>query len=184
VKWIDRYVIDDIALGYTQTMEFIERFEKDKLNALDPLLSHQYGPGADAGAIFHFGQLRAGVSVMDLFSYVGSEVMTPRLNLGMAYKLLALMEYNLIDDATLTTDLHDVFKRANFFTKLNIGAEVRMTALDVRLGLNQGYPTFGTTLHWLLFHFDYLYYGEEKGLYPGDKPLLYHLVQVGADIKF
>lgn len=184
VKMIDRYIVDDIALGYTQTMEFIERFNKAPMSAIDPLLTHQYGAGLDLGGIGHFGAFRAGMSVLDLASYIGDEFITPRLNIGMAYKILPLMENRLIDDATATIDLHDVFRRANFFTKLNIGAEVRMYNLDVRVGINQGYPTLGTTLHWMIFHLDYLYYGEELGLYPGDRPLLYHLIQMGADIKF
>ena len=180
-KVIDRYIVDDMALGYAQTMEFIERFKEDKLSAIDPLLRHQSGAGVDLGGIGHFGAFRAGLSVLDLFSYIGSEIVTPRLNVGVACKALRLMESPWVDDATLTFDIHDVWRHANFFTKLNMGAEMRFSNMEIRLGINQGYFTAGTTLRWAFFRLDYLFYGEEMGLYHGDKPLLYHVTQIGMN---
>jgi hypothetical protein len=183
-KWIDRYVVDDIALWYTQTLEFIDRLNASPMSAINPLLKHVYGPGFDVGSIFHFGPYRAAVSIQDVFAYVGDQFLSPRFNVGFAYKLLNLMELKAIDDATVTLDLNNVFRHANFFTKVNLGSEVRLSNFDFRMGFHQGYFTMGTTLYFFIFHVDYLYYAEELGLYTNDSPLSYHLIQVGADIKF
>ncbi|MFH0920381.1 MAG: hypothetical protein V1913_08455 [Fibrobacterota bacterium] len=187
VKWIDRYVVDDIVLGYTQSLEFIDKFKgntHEKLSVLDPYLDHQYGPGIDLGALYHFGEWRMALSMQDAFAYVGSNVLSPRLNLGASYKLLKLMEIKGIDDATLSLDVADMFRQGNFITKLNLGAELRIAHGDVRGGIHQGYITAGAGLHFFIFNFDYLYYVEELGLYSGTLPLKYHLIQLGADIKF
>jgi hypothetical protein len=184
LKLVDRYVLDDIALGYTETMEFIERFDNDKMNAIDPLLSHQFGMGIDVGALFYFGEIRAAVSLLDAFSYVGSEVLSPRPNVGFAYKVLPFMDMKYVEDATVTVDLHNLFRYANFFTKINLGAELRLPNFDVRTGLHQGYPTFGMTLHYFVFRLDYLYYGEELGPYVNGQPLTFHLIQMGFDVQF
>ncbi|OGJ85503.1 MAG: hypothetical protein A2268_03210 [Candidatus Raymondbacteria bacterium RifOxyA12_full_50_37] len=183
-KWIDRYIVDDIALGYTQTLEFVDRFNNDMMSAIDPLLTHKYGPGFDIGGLFYFGGIRAAATIQDVFAYIGEDFLSPRFNVGMAYKILPLMEYNFIDDASATFELHNVFRHANFFTKINTGAEIRLTNFDFRMGLNQGYPTLGMSLYYFIFHLDYLWYAEELGLYVNDSPLSYHFIQLGADIKF
>jgi hypothetical protein len=186
LKITDRYAIDDIPLGIGQTLEFISTItDKDKaIEAFDPLLKHTTGPGLDVGALFHFGAFRLATSIQDFPSYMGGELLRPRFNIGSAFKLLSLMETKLIDDATLTLDIVDIARYGNFLTKLNMGAEARLNNLDIRGGIHQGYLTFGTTLHFFIFHLDYLHHTEELGDYPGSMPASYHFIQLGADIRF
>ena len=187
VKWVDRYVVDDIVLGYTQSLEFIDKFKgntHEKLSVLDPYLDHQYGPGIDIGTLYHFGGWRGAISIQDAFAYVGKQVLSPRVNFGVACKLLPLMQIKGIEDATAMLDITDMFRQGNFLTKLNMGVEARVTNFDIRAGIHQGYITAGAGLHFFIFNIDYLYYVEELGLYTGTMPLKYHLIQLGADIKF
>ncbi len=186
LKITDRYAIDNIPLGIGQTLEFVGTIsDKDKaIDAFDPLLKHTTGPGLDVGALFHFGSFRLATSIQDFPSYMGGELLRPRFNLGSAYKILPLMESKLIEDATITLDLVDLMRYGNFLTKLNIGAETRLNNLDVRGGIHQGYLTFGTTLHFFIFHLDYLNHTQELGDYPGAMPASIHFIQLGADIRF
>jgi len=187
VKVVNRYVIDPIVLGYTQTLEFTDKFKgntSEKLSVLDPYLHHEAGLGLDVGALFHFGAFRFATSIQDFPAYIGGNLISPRLNIGAAYKVLPLMEFKLIDDATATMSITDAFRSANFLTKLNMGSEVRINNFDLRAGIHQGYIVAGGTLHFLFLNFDYMYNVEELGVYSGDMPLKYHFVQIGADIKF
>ena len=85
---------------------------------------------------------------------------------------------------TLTADLRDIkiedFSQANFFTKLHLGAKINLTRLlCLRTGLYQGYPTAGFGIG---NFFNYAFYGQELGNYPGDNPIWKHTVALAIKI--
>ena len=51
----------------------------------------------------------------------------------------------------------------------------------VALGLNDGYPSFGLKLGYVL-NLSYLYIAEETGTYPGQHKLSFH--KIGLDLSF
>ncbi|MBL8028746.1 MAG: hypothetical protein JNL74_20140 [Fibrobacteres bacterium] len=186
LKFTDRYAIPDRPLTLSELLEFTPKFssKEEAIDALDPLLEHTTGPGLDVGAVFHFGSLKLATTLQDFPSYMGGELLRPRLSLASAYKILPLMETKLVEDATVTMDIADIMRYGNFLTKLNLGAELRIKNLDLRAGVHQGYITAGTTLNFFIFHFDYLHFTEEIGDYPGFMPASVHFIQLGADIRF
>lgn len=54
--------------------------------------------------------------------------------------------------------------------KLHIGTELGLPLIDLRAGLNQGYPTLGIGMNLFLFRLDVASYSEEVGAYPGQTP--------------
>jgi hypothetical protein len=50
--------------------------------------------------------------------------------------------------------------------------------MDLRLGLNQGYTTYGIGINLLLFKLDYAYFIEEAGSEVGVKPFDYHIYSI------
>lgn len=54
--------------------------------------------------------------------------------------------------------------------KLHAGVELSLPLVDVRLGMNQGYATYGMGLDLWFFQFDIAQYTVEEGYYPGQTP--------------
>lgn len=54
--------------------------------------------------------------------------------------------------------------------KLHFGAELGIPLITLRAGLNQGYPTVGTSFDLFFFRIDAASYTEEVGVYPGQTP--------------
>jgi hypothetical protein len=54
--------------------------------------------------------------------------------------------------------------------KLHLGVELGLPLVDFRLGVNQGYPTYGAGLSFLFMDLDIASYTEEAGVYPGQNP--------------
>jgi hypothetical protein len=59
-----------------------------------------------------------------------------------------------------------------------MGLETRFKNADVRVGINQGYPTFGLGFSYFFLTLNYVYYTEELGIYPGQNPLSTHLIEL------
>ena len=65
-----------------------------------------------------------------------------------------------------------------FLTHLRLGVQAQvLRTLAVRLGISQGYTTFGAGLHVGAVRFDYAYYGVEQGRFPGQLPSWNHSLQ-------
>lgn len=54
--------------------------------------------------------------------------------------------------------------------KLHFGGELSLPLIDLRAGLNQGYPTLGLGMDIFLLRLDVASYMEEVGVYPGQTP--------------
>lgn len=67
--------------------------------------------------------------------------------------------------------------------KLHIGGEVGLPLIDIRAGLNQGYPTLGVGLDLFFLRVDATQYTEETGVYPGQTPSARYKLSLSMDIS-
>lgn len=68
--------------------------------------------------------------------------------------------------------------------KIHLGTEFSLPLIDLRAGLNQGYPSYGVGLNLLLLRIDAAYYAEEIGVYPGQTASNRIQVGVSIDLSF
>ncbi len=66
------------------------------------------------------------------------------------------------------------------FQRLHMGLEKKILwdTVHFRMGLNQGYPTFGLGIHLFVLHVQYAYFTEEKGQNIGDNPQTSHVAEL------
>jgi len=88
---------------------------------------------------------------------------------------------------TLAFDLIDLTKNVegedDFYKRVHMGAEIRLPyILSLRVGANQGYPSFGATIDLWIIRLAYAYYKEELGAVAGQKDDARHVGQI--EIKF
>lgn len=68
--------------------------------------------------------------------------------------------------------------------KIHAGAEVSLPFIDLRMGANQGYSTFGVGLDLMFFRFDAAMTTEELGVYPGQNPQTRYMAGIGLSLGF
>lgn len=71
----------------------------------------------------------------------------------------------------------------NPFRSFHMGAETNFYVLNTRVGIHQGYLTFGAGLNLWAFTLDYVTYGEEMSLNPGDFQDRRHAVKIAFQIQ-
>ncbi|MDR1418342.1 MAG: conjugal transfer protein TraF [Endomicrobium sp.] len=109
-----------------------------------------------------------------------SSKINPILNIGFAYipeKFYYWPGKYLDTNSNITfafdlTDLTNPSETVELtpFKKIHMGAEYRLNPLSLRTGLNSGYPTFGMGINLKAVNLEYAFYGQEKGLLPGQDP--------------
>lgn len=67
--------------------------------------------------------------------------------------------------------------------KVHFGAELGLPLIDLRAGLNQGYPTLGVGLDFFLLRVDLAQYTEELGVYPGQTPSARYKLSISLDLS-
>ncbi len=124
----------------------------------------------------------AGVSVLDLPTFYDGGFLAPTVNLGGAF----VREFEVLDGlqhaVTANLDWQMPFRSTPWYEqwKAGVGVEGRMGRRPVSylgLGLNDGYPTFGVRVGYILY-FSYLYTAQETGTYPGQRKLSFHKISV------
>jgi len=91
-----------------------------------------------------------------------------QLNIGMSYRMNKLLLFSF--------DIYDVWHSKNkvlwgatLWPKIHAGCELNLfNFLRGRVGINQGYPTFGFDVNLWLFHIEYARWADERGFYAGD----------------
>jgi hypothetical protein len=84
----------------------------------------------------------------------------------------------ILPDTTYAVDFDFVAPDSTFFQRLHLGLEQPYFdgLIDLRLGLNQGYPTFGLGANLGWYHAGFLYYTEELGREIGQQPTSYYVL--------
>ena len=78
------------------------------------------------------------------------------------------LHVSLVDPFGLTDQPGDPPR--SMWNRVHVGSEMRfLRFIDLRVGLNQGYFTFGTGLDLLFMELNFALYGRELGFYPGDR---------------
>ncbi|MDR2395638.1 MAG: conjugal transfer protein TraF [Endomicrobium sp.] len=109
----------------------------------------------------------------------------PSLNVGFAYQPEKIYYWfgnywDSYNKLILVFDLRDITNKQEPLSttplkKVHMGVEYKLTRLlALRTGFSSGYPTFGVGLGNSSINFGYAFYGEEKGLLPGDNPSWTH----------
>jgi len=101
-----------------------------------------------------------------------------QLNVGMSYKLTKRL--------LLSFDIYDIWHSKNkvlwgstLWPKIHAGCELDLfNFLRGRVGINQGYPTFGFDVNFWLFNIEYARWADECGFYAGDLAEWQHKVAV------
>jgi len=84
---------------------------------------------------------------------------------------------------TLAFDIIDLTKNVegedDFYKRVHMGAEIKLPyILSLRVGANQGYPSFGATIDFWILKLAYAYYKEELGAVAGQKDDARHVGQI------
>jgi len=91
-----------------------------------------------------------------------------QLNVGVSYRYNKLLLFSF--------DVNDIWHSQNkvvwgttLWPKIHAGCELNLfNFLRGRVGINQGYPTWGFDLNLWLFHIEYARWADERGFYAGD----------------
>ncbi|MDR1453420.1 MAG: hypothetical protein LBJ25_05555 [Candidatus Margulisbacteria bacterium] len=84
----------------------------------------------------------------------------------------------ILQDTTYAADFDFIAPDSTFFQRLHLGLEQPYFngLIDLRLGLNQGYPTFGLGANLGWYRVGFLYYTEELGREIGQQPTSYYVL--------
>jgi hypothetical protein len=86
-----------------------------------------------------------------------------------------------VGDFKWAADYRFVSEESSFFRNLHLGAEKTLMGnfLTLRGGINDGYITGGIGLNVMIFQLHYGYFVQESGRNLGDRPLKFHMVELG-----
>jgi hypothetical protein len=68
--------------------------------------------------------------------------------------------------------------------KIHAGLELSLPLIDLRIGANQGYSTFGAGVDLWFFRFDGAITTEELGAYPGQTPQTRYMASLALSLSF
>jgi len=125
------------------------------------------GLALDAGAIYHAGLLRLGLTIDNVWGTLGDDDLDRRFNVGAAYWVSQFVRRGLVERFVLAGDVADLGGGGDFWTKVHLGAEMELPLGALRAGFNQGYPTWGFAARFMLFHIEFTDYSKELGEYAG-----------------
>ncbi len=148
------------------------------------------GIGIDAGALYTLNEkVTLGAAIYNLFSTkfdydTFSNNIPGTVTLGMKYDPSAMMaSMSFLKDTKVAMDIDRFFNGGSLWKKIHIGVESKVSdMLDVRLGLNGGWATFGLGVKLGILNLDYAYFQEERGGYAGQLEDTSHII--GLALKF
>ncbi|MDR3124737.1 MAG: hypothetical protein LBU10_02520 [Endomicrobium sp.] len=139
----------------------------------------------------HFGDEKKLSSTIDTYD---PQEINPILNIGCAYipEKLYYWPGSYIytnDNITFAFDLTDLNNPNESFSltpfkKIHIGTECRLNLFSLRAGLNSGYPSFGAGISLKAVNLEYAFYGEEKGILPGQEPDWVHSFLLSIKLRW
>ncbi len=146
------------------------------------------GMSFDVGTIIHLGYKKStklAWVVQDILGYKGHDRLLIQHHIGIAQHIPPMIDGMIVKDALISVEIKDIARKSEvkrFGKKLHAGVEIRLAYLDLRTGINQGYPTGGVGLHFPIVHIDYLYFNEEMGTYVGQRPNPTHSFKIGFGV--
>ncbi|PJA26994.1 MAG: hypothetical protein CO189_08335 [candidate division Zixibacteria bacterium CG_4_9_14_3_um_filter_46_8] len=147
----------------------------------DSLADTKSGYGFDVGALYSLQpNLDLGASIIDLLGSVDGDKTPINFRVGAAYHYTGRITGSFLREIIFAGDLDDMFNRDgdHLFNKTHLGADFLMPVVSLRLGLNQGYPSFGAGINLKVARFEYAYIGRELGNAPGRESDYSHYAQL------
>jgi hypothetical protein len=128
--------------------------------------------------------IQGGASISDLFASYDGESYSPQLSAGVTGTLEEVLPEKymvpMMDHVAWMAGWNDILNLngTNLFSRLHFGTEITVPFLQLRGGINQGYPTVGFGLRFKVISLDYALYGRETGRKPGLGEDYSHVVQL------
>lgn len=198
LKYLYRVEYDDRLLGTTdedfyQAKQTLDRKSSGmwgdlaKLKVAGKLADTRQGFGLNLGAEKDLGkEFTVGASLLDFPTLLDQRFTRADLDLGVTWHPSYALLPDLDDRLLVNFDWQRfLLPGTPWFRQLKFGAawEGRMrgrTVSYVALGLNDGYPTFGVRVGYLVY-LSYVYTAEETGTYPGQRKLSFHKIVLQAE---
>jgi hypothetical protein len=154
----------------------------DKITCASRFADAQYGFGLNMGVSrqLPYG-FAIGASLLDLPTFFNGGFIYPQANVGGAYALnidpipgIEAVRYKLLMNLDWQSPLTDEdwfrqWKTGGSFSGIVKGHDVAVLSF----GLNEGYPTIGGRVGYILYAY-YLYTSQETGYYPGQRGESFH----------
>jgi hypothetical protein len=195
LKYVYRLRFEDRLLGSTDEPFFTVKkaWEKpdkgwsdklDKVKVAGDVADVEQGVGLNLGAEKAVDEnWSAAISLLDFPTVMASQFIRPDINLGLAYH----RDLDLVPDLDNKILVNLDYQRflipgTPWFKQIKAGVALEgymknRPVTYLALGLNDGYPTFGVRVGYILY-LSYVYVTEEIGTYPGQQPLTFHKVSL------
>lgn len=158
-----------------------------KVKVANEVAEVRQGVGLNLGAEKDVGDnWTAGLSLLDFPTVIERRFVRPDLNLGLNFHSGVDLIPELAERLTVNLDWQRfLIPGTPWLKQLKAGVAMegsirKRPVAYVAMGLNDGYPTFGFRLGYVLY-LSYVYVAEELGTYPGQEKLEFHKLAVQLD---
>jgi hypothetical protein len=192
LRYEDRLVgtTDDDFYKVKQAWEKPDNGWADKLSKLrvaGDIAETKQGVGVNLGAEKDIdSSWTAGLSLLDFPTVLDQRFTRPEINLGLSYHPRIDWVPDIDDRLLVNVDWQRfLIPGTPWFKQLKAGVafEGSMNGRPVGyvgLGLNDGYPTFGIRVGYIVY-LSYVYVAEETGTFPGQEKLSFHKIILQAE---
>jgi hypothetical protein len=198
LKYIYRLRFEDRLIGTTDEPFYIAKqewmkpdnglFDRfAKLGVAGEIAESSQGVGLNLGAEKDLHpDWTAGLSLLDFPTVIDQTFTRPEINLGLAYHHGVAWVKDLDSKVLVNVDWQRfMIPGTPWFKQLKLGAAFeshmnRRPVSCIGIGLNDGYPTFGVRIGYLVY-LSYVYVAEEVGTYPGQEKLSFHKFGLQAE---
>ncbi len=199
LKYIYRLTFEDQLVGTTDEPFYVVKdawtkpntgiwSQITKLGVASDLAKTQQGVGANLGAQKDVdSNWTAGISLIDFPTILGSELVRPDVNIGLSYHRPLHLVDEIGNKLTVNLDYQKfLIPGTPWWKQLKTGVALegymgRRPVSYIALGLNDGYPTFGVRVGYIVY-LSYVYIAEETGTYPGQQKLSFHKVALQLEM--
>lgn len=159
-----------------------------KIGVAGEIASTKQAVGLNLGAEKKVGEnWNAGISLLDFPTVMDQKFVRPDINLGLSYH----RNLDLVEDLDNRLLVNLDFQRflipgTPWFRQIKTGLALegymkKRQVSYIALGLNDGYPTFGVRVGYIVY-LSYVYVAEEIGTYPGQEKLSFHKIALQLDL--
>lgn len=158
-----------------------------KLQIAADLAETEQGVGLNLGAEKDIGKAwTAGLSLLDFPTIIDQRFARPDIDLGLSWHPAIDWVPDLDDRLVVNLDWQRfLIPGTPWFKQVKAGAAFEgwlngRQVSYIGLGLNDGYPTFGVRVGYIVY-LSYVYVAEEIGTYPGQEKLSFHKIVLQAE---
>jgi hypothetical protein len=141
------------------------RLEKEQQRIFYP----GFGWGLDAGLLYEIlpTELRIGFAIRNMGLEMDGDGVPLAHDIGIAYLPGPFRNQGMLRYVNFALDYHQPFSSGPWWRKLAAGAEMNLRLAQIRVGLHEGYLTYGLGASLLVFQIEFVSFAQELGGYPG-----------------